>query len=143
AIWSTTRPRPNSTTVEMFQRQLDEVELAERIGIDQFWFFEHHLLPTGPVPSPNLLIAAAARATRRIRFAAMVNVLPFRNPLIVAEEAAMLDNLTNGRLDLGIGRGLRPTEFVALHVDQQQSREMFLESFEVIRRVFADESFTH
>ena len=127
----------------MFRRQLDEVELAERIGIDQFWFFEHHLLPTAPVPSPNLLIAAAARSTRRIRFAAMVNVLPFRNPLMVAEEAAMLDNLTGGRLDMGIGRGLRPTEFDALAVDQQQSREMFLEAFEIIRRTFADETFEH
>ena len=59
AIWSTTTPRENSTHMEMFRRQLEEVELAERIGIDQIWFFEHHLQPTAPVPSPNLLIAAA------------------------------------------------------------------------------------
>ena len=143
AIWSTTTPRENSTHAEMFRRQLDEVELAERIGIDQIWFFEHHLMPTGPVPSPNLLIAAAARATSRIRFASMVNILPFRHPLLVAEEAAMLDNLTNGRLDMGLGRGLRPPEFDAFGVDQQQSRAMFLEAFEVISRVFADETFEH
>jgi len=143
AIWSTTTPRENSTHAEMFRRQLEEVELAERIGIDQIWFFEHHLIPTGPVPSPNLLIAAAARSTNRIRFASMVNILPFRHPLLVAEEAAMLDNLTNGRFDMGLGRGLRPPEFAAFGVDQQQSREMFLESFDIIRRVWADEVFTH
>jgi alkanesulfonate monooxygenase SsuD/methylene tetrahydromethanopterin reductase-like flavin-dependent oxidoreductase (luciferase family) len=143
AIWSTTTPRENSTHAEMFRRQLEEVELAERIGIDQIWFFEHHLQPTAPVPSPNLLIAAAARTTRRIRFASMVNILPFRHPLLVAEEAAMLDNLTGGRLDMGLGRGLRPPEFDAFGVDQEQSREMFLESFEVIRRVWADETFVH
>jgi alkanesulfonate monooxygenase SsuD/methylene tetrahydromethanopterin reductase-like flavin-dependent oxidoreductase (luciferase family) len=143
AIWSTTAPRQNSTHVEMFRRQLAEVELAERIGIDQIWFFEHHLSPTAPVPSPNLLIAAAARTTRHIRFASMVNILPFRHPLLVAEEAAMLDNLTGGRLDMGLGRGLRPPEFAAFGVDQQQSREMFLESFEIIRRVWADENFVH
>ncbi len=143
AIWSTTTPRENSTHSEMFRRQLEEVELAERIGIDQIWFFEHHLAPTAPVPSPNLLIAAAARTTRRIRFASMVNILPFRHPLLVAEEAAMLDNLTNGRLDMGLGRGLRPPEFDAFGVDQGQSREMFLESFEIIRRVWADENFVH
>jgi len=91
----------------MFRRQLGEVELAERIGIDQIWFFEHHLQPTAPVPSPNLLIAAAARNTRHIRFSSMVNILPFRHPLLVAEEAAMLDNLTDGHLDMGLGRGLR------------------------------------
>jgi alkanesulfonate monooxygenase SsuD/methylene tetrahydromethanopterin reductase-like flavin-dependent oxidoreductase (luciferase family) len=143
AIWSTTTPRELSTHAEMFRRQLEEVELADRIGIDQIWFFEHHLNPTGPVPSPNLLIAAAARTTSRIRFASMVNILPFRHPLLVAEEAAMLDNLTNGRFDMGLGRGLRPPEFEAFGVDQQQSREMFLESFDVIRRVFADEMFEH
>ncbi len=118
-------------------------ELAERIGIDQIWFFEHHLNPTGPVPSPNLLIAAAARTTSRIRFASMVNILPFRHPLLVAEEAAMLDNLTDGRFDMGLGRGLRPPEFAAFGVDQAQSREMFEESFDIIRRVFADENFEH
>ncbi|MBV8121199.1 MAG: LLM class flavin-dependent oxidoreductase, partial [Alphaproteobacteria bacterium] len=143
AIWSTTTPRENSTYPEMFRRQLEEVELAERIGIDQIWFFEHHLSPTAPVPSPNLLIAAAARRTRRIRFASMVNILPFRHPLLVAEEAAMLDNLTEGRLDMGLGRGLRPPEFEAFGVDQGQSREMFLESFAIIRRIWADENFVH
>lgn len=143
AIWSTTTPRPNSTHVEMFRRQLAEVELAERIGIDQIWFFEHHLNPSGPVPSPNLLIAAAARTTRRIRFASMVNILPFRHPLLVAEEAAMLDNLTDGRFDMGLGRGLRPPEFAAFGVDQAESRAMFEESFDIIRRVFADETFEH
>jgi alkanesulfonate monooxygenase SsuD/methylene tetrahydromethanopterin reductase-like flavin-dependent oxidoreductase (luciferase family) len=143
AIWSTTTPRENSTHAEMFRRQLGEVELAERIGINQIWFFEHHLQPTAPVPSPNLLIAAAAQRTRHIRFASMVNILPFRHPLLVAEEAAMLDNLTDGRLDMGLGRGLRPPEFDAFGVDQQQSREMFLESFEIIRRIWADENFVH
>ena len=143
AIWSTTTPREHSTHEEMFRKQMEEVELAERIGIDQIWFFEHHLNPGGPVPSPNLLIAAAARNTSRIRFASMVNILPFRHPLLVAEEAAMLDNLTGGRFDLGLGRGLRPPEFDAFGVDQGQSREMFLESFDIIRRVFADEQFEH
>jgi alkanesulfonate monooxygenase SsuD/methylene tetrahydromethanopterin reductase-like flavin-dependent oxidoreductase (luciferase family) len=59
----------------------------------------------------------------------------------VAEEAAMLDNLTDGRLDMGLGRGLRPPEFAAFGVDQQRSREMFLESFDIISRVWADENF--
>ena len=143
AIWSTTTPRQNSTHQELFRRQLDEIELAERIGIDQIWFYEHHLNPSAPVPSPNLLIAAAAQRTSRIRFASMVNILPFRNPLLVAEEAALLDNLTGGRLDMGIGRGLRPPEFDAFDVDQEQSREMFLEAFDIIRRVWADEEFVH
>jgi alkanesulfonate monooxygenase SsuD/methylene tetrahydromethanopterin reductase-like flavin-dependent oxidoreductase (luciferase family) len=143
AIWSTSAKSEGSTYQELFRRKLDEVELAERIGIDAIWFLEHHLIPTSPTPSPNLLIAAASQRTRRIRFANMVNILPFRNPLLVAEEAAMLDNLTDGRLDMGLGRGLRPPEFEAFGVDQQQSREMFLEAFEIVRRVWADENFEH
>jgi alkanesulfonate monooxygenase SsuD/methylene tetrahydromethanopterin reductase-like flavin-dependent oxidoreductase (luciferase family) len=143
AIWSTTTMRDDVSVAELYRRQLEEVELAERIGIDQIWFFEHHLLPNGPAPSPNLLIAAAARTTSRIRFANMVNILPFHHPLRVVSEAAMLDNLTGGRLDLGLGRGLRPPEFAAFGVDQGQSREMFLESFDLIRRLFADENFSY
>src|SRR5215469_8986449 len=142
AIWSTTTPRENSTHRELFRRQLDEAELAERIGIDQMWFLEHHLQPSA-TPSPNLMIAAASQRTQRIRFANMVNILPFRNPLLVAEEAAMLDNLTGGRLDLGLGRGLRPPEFEAFGIDQARSREMFIESFELICRIWADENFVH
>src|ERR1051326_586068 len=98
AIWSTTTPRQNSTHQELFRRQLDEIELAERIGIDQIWFYEHHLNPSAPVPSPNLLIAAAAQRTSRIRFASMGNIPLFRNPFLVAEAAALLDNLARGRL---------------------------------------------
>lgn len=143
AIWSTTTMRDDVGVAELYRRQIEEVELAERLGIDQIWFFEHHLLPNGPAPSPNLLIAAAARATSRIRFANMVNILPFHHPLRVVSEAAMLDHLTGGRLDLGLGRGLRPPEFAAFGVDQAQSREMFLESFGLIRRLFADENFSH
>jgi alkanesulfonate monooxygenase SsuD/methylene tetrahydromethanopterin reductase-like flavin-dependent oxidoreductase (luciferase family) len=110
----------------MFRRQLEEVELAERIGINQIWFFEHHLQPTAPVLSPNLLIAATARTTRRIRFASMVNILPFRHPLLVADEAAMFDNLTGGRFDMGLGRGLRPPEFEAFGVDQDDKMRTFV-----------------
>jgi alkanesulfonate monooxygenase SsuD/methylene tetrahydromethanopterin reductase-like flavin-dependent oxidoreductase (luciferase family) len=78
-------------------------------------------------------IGRISRTTQRIRFASMVNILPFRHPLPVAEEAAMLDNLTGGRFDMRLGRGLRPPEFEAFGVDQARSREMFLESFEIIR----------
>jgi alkanesulfonate monooxygenase SsuD/methylene tetrahydromethanopterin reductase-like flavin-dependent oxidoreductase (luciferase family) len=117
------------------------VEVAEELGFEHVWFYEHHLSPSGPAPSPNLLIAACAPGTSRIRLGTMVNILPYRNPLIVAEEAAMLDVLTNGRLDMGIGRGLKPIEFDAFCVPQANSREMFLESLAIIKRVWADENF--
>jgi len=141
AIWSPTNPRAGVSHVELFQQQIDEVELAEELGFEHIWFYEHHLSPSGYMPSPNLLIAAAARSTSRIRLGTMVNILPYRNPLLVAEEAAMLDVLTNGRLDMGIGRGLKPLEFDAFCVSQADSRDMFLESMHIIKRVWADENF--
>lgn len=141
AIWSPTNPRAGVSHVELFRQQIREVEIAEELGFQNIWFYEHHLSATAPVPSPNLMIAAAAQCTSRIRLGAMVNILPYRNPLLVAEEAAMLDVLTDGRLDMGIGRGLRPIEFDAFCVPQADSREMFLESMQIIRRVWADENF--
>ncbi len=142
-IWSPTNMREGVSTVELYRQQIEEIELAEQLGFHHIWLYEHHVSPGGPMPSPNLLIAAAAKSTNRIRMGAMVNILPYRNPLLVAEEAAMLDVLTNGRLDMGIGRGLRPQEFDAFCLSQQQSREMFLESLDVIRRIFADQNFLH
>ena len=143
AIWSPTNPRTGVSPVELYRQQIQEIETAEELGFDHIWLYEHHVSPSGPMPSPNLLIAAAAKSTSRIRMGAMVNILPYRNPILVAEEAAMLDVLTNGRLDMGIGRGLKPIEFDTFCVSQAESREMFLESLEVIRRIWRDENFVH
>ena len=140
-IWSPTNPREGVSSVELYQQQIDEVVLAEQCGFDHFWFYEHHVSPSGPMPSPNLMIAAAGARTSRIRLGTMVNILPYRHPLIAAEEAAMLDTLTNGRLDWGIGRGLKPDEFDAFCIPQSLSRPMFLEHVEILRRVWADEMF--
>lgn len=144
AFWGpTTKPPEGMTHVEAYRRQLDEIVLAEDLGFDHYWLFEHHISPSSPSPSPNLLIAAAARMTKRIRLGALVNILPYRHPLLVAEEMAMLDTLTEGRVDCGIGRGLKPYEFRAFGQDQEQSREVFLECLEVMRRIWADENFSH
>jgi alkanesulfonate monooxygenase SsuD/methylene tetrahydromethanopterin reductase-like flavin-dependent oxidoreductase (luciferase family) len=141
AIWSPTNPRDGVTHVDLYRQQVREIEIAEELGFQNFWLYEHHVSPSGPMPSPNLLIAAAALTTSRIRLGTMVNILPYRNPLILAEEGAMLDVLTNGRFDMGIGRGLKPIEFDAFCIPQAQSREMFLESLEIIQRAWADENF--
>ncbi len=127
--------------VELYRQQIEEVVVAEECGFDHYWFYEHHVSPSGPMPSPNLLIAAAGERTSRIRLGTMVNILPYRHPLIAAEEAAMLDTLTNGRLDWGVGRGLKPIEFDAFCLSQARSREAFLEHMHILKRVWADETF--
>jgi alkanesulfonate monooxygenase SsuD/methylene tetrahydromethanopterin reductase-like flavin-dependent oxidoreductase (luciferase family) len=140
-IWSPTNPREGVSMVELYRQQIEEVVWAEDCGFDHIWFYEHHVSATGPMPSPNLMIAAAGERTKRIRLGTMVNILPYRNPLIAAEEAAMLDTLTNGRLDWGIGRGLKPVEFDTFCVSQALSREAFLEHVDILRRIWADENF--
>lgn len=141
-LWSMTSPPPGISDVDLYEQQLQEAELADQLGYDHIWFFEHHCSPTSPVPSPNLLIAAAAQRTKKIRLGAMVNILPYRNPVVLAEELAMLDVLSRGRLDIGLGRGLKPVEFDLLGVNQAESRRMFHESVDVMKRVWADEIFT-
>jgi alkanesulfonate monooxygenase SsuD/methylene tetrahydromethanopterin reductase-like flavin-dependent oxidoreductase (luciferase family) len=143
AVWDSVKPRPDTSHADLYREHLAEIAVAEECGFQHYWFLEHHLTPSCPLPSPNLFIAAAAQHTQRIRLGNMVNVLPFRNPLVLAEEIAMLDTLTDGRLDVGIGRGLKPTEFETFGVVQDESREMFLEALDVMLGVWQHDTFTH
>ena len=118
---------------ELYRDHLDEIALAETLGFDHYWIYEHHLQPSAPMPAPNLVLAAAAQRTSRIRLGNMVNVVSFRNPLLLAEEAALLDALTNGRLDLGLGRGSNLSEYRAFGIAMDQSRAIFEESVGTIR----------
>jgi alkanesulfonate monooxygenase SsuD/methylene tetrahydromethanopterin reductase-like flavin-dependent oxidoreductase (luciferase family) len=143
AIWDNTGYRGSAPAGDIYRQHLDELVLAEGMGFSHYWFFEHHLSPTAPMPAPNLMIAAAAHRTRRMRLGNMVNVLPYRNPLLVAEEVAMLDQMTGGRLDLGIGRGGKAVEYQSFRLDPADSRAMFRESVTLLERLWSDEIFAH
>ena len=143
AIWDNTGYRPGFSAGEIYRQHLDEAALAEENGFAHYWFFEHHLSPTAPMPAPNLMIAAAAQRTRRMRLGNMVNVLPFRNPLLVAEETAMLDQMTGGRLDIGVGRGGKAVEYQSFCLDPADSRAMFREAVDLLERLWSDELFLH
>lgn len=121
---------------EIYDAHLDMVALAEQHGFHSYWFAEHHFGADRAAPSPNLMLAAASRVTSRILLGNMINVLPFHNPVRLAEETAMLDHLTGGRLQFGIGRGVRPPEFRRYKVDMGSSREMFAESYEMHRQLW-------
>ena len=123
---------------DVFEAHLRQVELAEQLDYHSYWFAEHHFSPHRMAPSPNLLLAAAASRTSRILLGNMVNVLPFHYPMRLAEECAMLDHLTHGRLQVGIGRGVQPPEFKSYTVDMGASREMFQESYEMLKQVWTD-----
>ncbi|MCL6639951.1 MAG: LLM class flavin-dependent oxidoreductase [Candidatus Rokubacteria bacterium] len=131
------------TVGQFYDELLEQVEAAEALGFDSFWIAEHHFHEYGAVPSPPVWLAAAARRTRRIRLGAAVVVLPFRNPLLVAEEYAMVDVLSGGRLNLGTGSGYLRHEFEGFGVDPAEKRERFDEALEVLLRAWSGERFSY
>jgi alkanesulfonate monooxygenase SsuD/methylene tetrahydromethanopterin reductase-like flavin-dependent oxidoreductase (luciferase family) len=100
-------------------------EVAEREGLDGIWVGEHHFRSSGVCPSPAVLLAAASQRTRRTRLGVMVSVLPLHSPVSVAEEFAMVDVLSGGRLNLGVGSGYVPEELRAHGVEPGERRERF------------------
>jgi alkanesulfonate monooxygenase SsuD/methylene tetrahydromethanopterin reductase-like flavin-dependent oxidoreductase (luciferase family) len=120
---------------------LDFVELADSLGLDGWFFAEHHGQPELSVSSaPHLLIAAAAQRTTRVRLGTMVTVLPFHHPVHVAEELRMLDVLSNGRLEAGLGRGHLRSEQALFGVDREKAADMFDVSVDLITRLVAGET---
>ena len=98
-----------------------QAELAERLGYGSFWLPEHHFGEHGSIPAPLLLLAAVAARTARLRIATTSFLLPVRHPIHVAEEVAVLDRLSHGRVILGMGRGFRGALFTAFEVPAREN----------------------
>jgi len=116
-----------------------QAETAERLGYDSFWLPESHFQSPGACPSPLLLLAAAAARTTRLALGTTSYLLPIRNPLQAAEDVAVLDRLSGGRVILGLGRGFRPSLFAAFNVPQREKRDRFEATLAIMRRAWAGE----
>lgn len=116
---------------------LAEVALADELGIDAVWLSEHHLTPDGLTSAPLVLAAALAARTSRIRIGTNVLVLPLHHPLRVAEEAALVDIVSGGRLVLGVGQGYAPAEFAAFGVSLKDRARLLEEGVRVLRSALA------
>ena len=110
-------------------------ELADALGFHTFWIAEHHFRRLG-VANPSVLLAAIAARTERIRIGPAVAVLPYRHPVQIAEDYALVDQISGGRLDMGVGSGSEVVEFEALGVDFDSRREIFRESLQTLRRLW-------
>jgi alkanesulfonate monooxygenase SsuD/methylene tetrahydromethanopterin reductase-like flavin-dependent oxidoreductase (luciferase family) len=128
---------------QAYAEMLDQIALAEALGFGECWFAEHHFTDYSLLPSPNLMIAAALQRTTRMRFGNYVNVLPFHHPLRLAAEAATLDNLARGRFDFGIGKGVRPGEFVKLGLSFDEATAMTDEAIDIVLRVWTEDRVSH
>ena len=128
--------------VRTYAEHLDAWEALDRLGFDGVGFNEHHTSPYGLMNSPNLLAASAAQRTKRLKLLIYGNLLPIHEPLRLAEELAMLDCLSNGRLISGFARGI-PREHNVYNVPMRDSRARFEEAWEIIRRAWTEEVFSY
>jgi len=135
--------RQDTDASRIYGDALDQIVLAEELGFTSAWIAEHHFSSYGLLPHLPTFAAAAAAMTSKIRLATAVLVLPFGHPLRLAEEMAMVDVISGGRLELGVGRGYQPQEFAALGVNPEHSQAIFDEYLEVMRLAWTEERFSY
>src|SRR6202042_2003489 len=128
--------------VRTYAEHLDAWEEMDRLGYDGVGFNEHHCSPYGLMTPPNLLASAAAQRTKKLKLLISGTLLPLHEPLRLAEELAMLDCLSNGRLISGFARGI-PREYQVHNVPLADSRARFEEAFEIVTRAWTEDVFSY
>lgn len=124
---------------DLYQRMFSQMEEMDRLGYDHIWVTEHHFAHYGgTLPHPPTFLSAIARTTERIRLGVAINVLPLHNPIDVAESYAMVDVVSNGRLDFGVGKGSESHEYRKARVNQAEATGRMYEGVEVIRQAWSD-----
>jgi alkanesulfonate monooxygenase SsuD/methylene tetrahydromethanopterin reductase-like flavin-dependent oxidoreductase (luciferase family) len=134
---------PGLSHEEVIQRELEQMEWTEELGFDQIWLTEHHFIDYGLSVDPASLATAAASRTRRVRIGLAAAILPFHHPLRLAEQIALVDIISKGRIDVGIGRGNRPAEFAGYAVPQQENRQRFDEAIDIMIKAWTEETVTY
>ena len=107
---------------EQYEKRLELIEFYDCSGFRTYHMSEHHSTPLNLTPSPSVFLAAAVQRTKRIRLGPLVYALPAHHPLRLAEEICMLDHLSNGRLEVGVGRGASPHELQYFGVIRNRRR---------------------
>jgi alkanesulfonate monooxygenase SsuD/methylene tetrahydromethanopterin reductase-like flavin-dependent oxidoreductase (luciferase family) len=126
---------------DWYEGMLREVVAAERLGFSSAWFAEHRI-PDFAFGSPAMFIAAAARETSTIRLGSSICLLPLNDPVRIAEDYAMADVLSGGRLDFGVGRGLYKYDYDMARVDMGESKDRFDEALDLVLAAWSEESFS-
>jgi alkanesulfonate monooxygenase SsuD/methylene tetrahydromethanopterin reductase-like flavin-dependent oxidoreductase (luciferase family) len=117
---------------DIYEQRLRMLELADEAGIWGYHLAEHHGTPLAVSPSPNLFLTAAAQRTTRLRLGPMVQLLPLYNPIRNIEEVCFLDNISGGRLELGVGRGISAEELEIYGLTADEARSRFGECFDIL-----------
>ena len=139
-----------ANAADMLDNLRQQTVLAEELGFEAIWLGEHHfgLYGAGDLPNPLLLGADLAARTSRIRIGQMANIATWWHPIRLAEDIAILDNMTRGRVEVGFGRGIWPYEGPQFHPNadprkEQENRELFQETVDIVRKIWSQEFFSH
>jgi alkanesulfonate monooxygenase SsuD/methylene tetrahydromethanopterin reductase-like flavin-dependent oxidoreductase (luciferase family) len=127
---------------DVYARALERIEIMDRGGFDAVWLAEHHFTTFSVCPSVHMLGTLAAARTKRLRIGTAVSLAALYHPLRLAEEVALLDMLSGGRVNWGAGRGFALSEFKAFGVPPQESAERFREAVEIVLRAWTKERLT-
>ncbi len=131
-----------SDHVELYHNALSQVKLAEGVNFDSVWLSEHHFLEDGYCCSPLTMAAAMAAVTERVRIGTGALILTLHNPVRVAEDAATVDLISNGRFDLGVAIGYRKEEFDGFRIPINQRPSRIEEAIDIIQKCWSDGSFS-
>ena len=141
-ILNTYVPDLDGESSELYAHWLEQIDAAEDLGFDSLWVTEHHFRYFGGMlPNPQLLLAAAAQRTKRMRLGAAVTILPMHHPIRIAEDFAMVDLLSNGRLNFGAGRGMHPLEYTVFDADFKTAQSRLPEALDIIVRAWTGGEF--
>ena len=136
--------RQGGTHERTFQEAFELVDLAEHVGLDTAWLGEGHFLPNRSVLSAPIVVASAIAArTTRLRVGMAVQVLPLIHPLRIAEEAATVDQISQGRFEFGIGRSGNVRAYDIMGIDYAESKERFQEALDIILLAWSGETFSY
>ena len=134
----------NGTVGEFTRRFVELLVESEALGFDSLWANEHHFdAYGGAVPSPPILLSTLAQRTTRARLGSSIIVLPLHNPIEIAEQMAMVDLLSNGRVEFGIGRGFVAYDYDRFQVPLENAQERLKDGLEVILKAWSGEAFSH
>jgi alkanesulfonate monooxygenase SsuD/methylene tetrahydromethanopterin reductase-like flavin-dependent oxidoreductase (luciferase family) len=127
----------------IYDRAIERFEIMDAAGYDAVWLAEHHFSSFSVCPSVHMMAVVAATRTKRMRIGTAVSLAPFYHPLRLAEEVALLDVLSGGRVNWGAGRGFSRTEFSAFGIPMEESASRFRETVEIVLKAWTHERLTH
>ena len=127
---------------DLYAQAIEQIRWLDAAGLDLIWFTEHHFVDDGYLPSWIPVAAAAAAVTKNVRFSSDICLLPFSNPVRLAEDLAVVDNISRGRVEVGLGMGYAPHEFNGFGIPLAQRVSLMDEGLEVLRRAFSGEEFS-